>query len=48
MLLLSMLLCYYAASAAAAAAKATAASKGKELDFISIALKAMETLGEVK
>ena len=43
---------YAAATAAdaAAAAKyaAAAASKGKELDFISIALKAMETLGEVK
>ena len=37
-----------AAYAAAYAADASAASKGKELDFISIALKAMETLGEVK
>jgi len=40
---------YNAAAAKCAVADAArAASKGKELDFISIALKAMETLGEVK
>ena len=39
---------YAAAKYAAAVAANAAASKGKELDFISIALKAMEMLGEVK